>query len=76
MTIFLRLFCPRGEVAIGLNQYEAPTRDETPDHNSCGNYPTLCCKCMASLTPPANHISITEDEGEGTHNLQFLSEKS
>ena len=49
-----------------LTLCEVPTRQTRPDHNT-GNlgYPTLCEKCVGSLTSPANHNR--EDAGDGAY---------
>ena len=57
---------------------EAPTRETRPDHNT-GNLrgtscPTLCEKCLGSLTSPANQYR--EDAGDGVYGLSSLCEKT
>ena len=38
--------------------------------------PTLCDKCVGSLTPPADHDHNREDAGDRTYGLSSLSEKT
>ena len=50
-----------------------PLKQETrPDHKTLR--PTLCEKCVGSLTSPAGHNS--EDTGDGAYGLSSLSEKT
>ena len=46
-----------------LTQCEAPTRETRPDHNT-GNYvpKALFDKCVDSLTPRANHVTLKRQE--------------
>ena len=56
-----------------LTLCEAPTRETRPDHTPGTSCPTLCDKCVGSLTSPANQYR--EDAGDGVYGLSSLSEK-
>ena len=79
INVFLGQGHPRGggggEGAMRLTLYETPTHETRPDHNRPGtSCPTLCEKCVGSLTSPAN--LYREEVGDGSYRLPSISEKT
>ena len=56
-----------------LTLWQVPTREtRRPDYNTGNSVPTLCDKCVGSLTFPVNHITLKMQEAEPTVYSPYL----
>ena len=80
LTLFtlglMRLFRPLAMIMLICRAFSHPNQynRQRPDHNTRTPCPTLCEKCVGSLTSPANQYR--EDAGDGAYGLLSLSEKT